>query len=68
MKAEGSAADPDADHIRSECLIPRDIHVVELATPEVRRKLPCPAINKVNCLISISHSISAALIIEFASK
>ena len=35
MKAEGTAEDPDANHVRMECLKPRDVGLVELTTPEV---------------------------------
>lgn len=35
MKAEGSAKDLDADHVRKECLMSKDVGVVELITPEV---------------------------------
>lgn len=35
MKAAGSAEDPDASHVRTECLKLGDIGIVELLTPEV---------------------------------
>ena len=35
MKAEGTAGDVDAHHVRNECLLSRTIGVVELVTPEV---------------------------------
>ncbi|CAN0279349.1 unnamed protein product [Ascophyllum nodosum] len=34
MKAEGTANDPDASHVRNECLKARNIGMVELITPE----------------------------------
>ena len=36
MKAEGTAQDPDANHVRDECLKARTIGLVELHTPEVK--------------------------------
>ena len=38
MKAKGTANDTNAYHVENECLIPTDIGVVELVTPEVSYK------------------------------
>lgn len=35
MKAEGTAEDADANHVKNECLLSKAIGVVELVTPEV---------------------------------
>ena len=36
MKAEGSADNPDAQHVRENCMHPKSVGLVELITPEVR--------------------------------
>lgn len=35
MKAEGSAQNPDAQHVRGNCIQSRDVDLVELITPKV---------------------------------